>query len=479
MKKVTCVKALTPLIFAISIIITALFAVTITGNFNTASAEDFYYGRDDCYACHPRNNSLAADPDLADTHHLLVLNTDGPICLTCHQLLRDTQTGQLYFPEVNCRVCHQTNKIHQVHNNAHHLSSLSNNCGKCHAASTVTIPLSDGTSPYVVSYSNTRLCGSCHRPPSDEVRRIINSDVSALPDSAGTNYVMTAFNDKLFDTTWKLERSSNKAVALKLNDEAGSLSEVYIRLYVNELVNGQQTLRIYPYKSDGNNIDTSAYITYTAQNLYWNKIDVTSLLPKMKGFGWVKFRVTNTMDLASVSEADFVARYKNTINADTAMYLKFKSTGAYSASNEGAYGEPTSDFTIAEELKDYKLALIPTYGYSVDKTKSMTSAIVMKLNFAPGKLEENEIKKAGIRIYTVMPSGAAAQTLRIFPYKADGKLIDTTSYVNSTITSTGWQEIDVTPLLSKMSGFGWVKFRLANTTAQVYVTEGMFSISRK
>lgn len=435
-----------------------------------------YVRKEDCISCHTLGDYYP------DTHHMLVARSDYQ-CLACHQIPYDPQTNMYYLTTSPCMQCHAIDQIHPVHDNAHHLSAKTLvNCVNCHVG-TFQTTLVNGAEALYVSYENTKQCGSCHQPPADEYLRLKNADVLTVPDSSiPERYVFSNMNDKDLAVSYMLNRSENKAITMKLNEEADLLSGVYLRLHVTELVGGPQTIRIYPYKSDGDNIDTGKFITHTLSSLNWDAIDITPLLQGMKGFGWVKFRVVNTMDSARVSEADFFVRYKNKIDPVSAMYLKFKGTGAFSSSNQGAYAEPASDYTIADQLKDNTLSVIPAYGYSVFKNKTESSAVVMRVD-----LDAGAVSRASLNLYAYLPyiktKGAPGyyepQTLKIYSYKSDGTNIDTSTYVTAVIHSPGWQSVDVTPLLVKMNGFGWLKFRITNSTRQSDLTEAFITVSRK
>lgn len=96
---------------------------------------------------------------------------------------------------------------------------------------------------------------------------------------------------------------------MRLNKEPGSYSQVLVRFYVKALYDGKpQTVKNYPYKSDGNNIDTNYYSSYTINTTGWTQIDLTSLAARMKGFGWMKFRIHCTTVRLDVAEGNFIVK---------------------------------------------------------------------------------------------------------------------------------------------------------------------------
>lgn len=126
-------------------------------------------------------------------------------------------------------------------------------------------------------------------------------------DSRGTTTDITAkFSDNVLTDQYSLTRSTTYSeAAIKINRDANTSSAVYLRLYVNYLGSGSQTLRIYPYKSDGTSLNSTYYKDFTVSAQGWVEFDVTSLAAYMKTFGWMKFRVTCTTTRADVGEGNF------------------------------------------------------------------------------------------------------------------------------------------------------------------------------
>lgn len=110
----------------------------------------------------------------------------------------------------------------------------------------------------------------------------------------------------LAETTITVSKSktSNNVLATKIAKEALDYQQVTLRLYVSSLP-AAQTIRIYPYKSDGTAVETLYSVSATVSTTGWVNIDVSSLAARMYSFGWMKFRIVNTTTTLTVSEADF------------------------------------------------------------------------------------------------------------------------------------------------------------------------------
>lgn len=100
------------------------------------------------------------------------------------------------------------------------------------------------------------------------------------------------------DVTVREYGSSDKWIYVKINYDAKNYSSIKLMVrasWKDSIATGD--FWIYPYKSDGANIDTNSRVTYniskpTYNGTYTNyTIDVTSAAHEMDGYGWIKFRV--------------------------------------------------------------------------------------------------------------------------------------------------------------------------------------------
>ena len=92
---------------------------------------------------------------------------------------------------------------------------------------------------------------------------------------------------------------------LQSNVDAEKLSSLVLDFYVWYLErNPPLAARIYAYASGGDSVQTSTYLSLNV-SAGWNRVDATTLLPLMKGFGFVKLRLVTGRYAFGVSEANF------------------------------------------------------------------------------------------------------------------------------------------------------------------------------
>lgn len=178
---------------------------------------------------------------------------------------------------------------------------------------TVTLTVTDnlgatGTATTTVTVQAAPVSTSVY---ADEVLWIQNLSNVTYSDSNGSKTdITTRFKDNILTDTFTIyNKSPYKVIAMKLKKDAGLYSQVSVSIYVKALYNNSsQTIKIYPYKSDGNSLNTSYSSTYTISKTGWTQIDLTSLASKMKGFGWMKFRITCTSTSLDVAEGNFIVK---------------------------------------------------------------------------------------------------------------------------------------------------------------------------
>lgn len=143
----------------------------------------------------------------------------------------------------------------------------------------------------------------------DQVLWIQKLKSVSYSDNAGSKSDVTAkFRDNYLGDSFTIENKpdENKVIAMRLNKDSALYAGISLSLYVKSLNDGKsQTVKIYPYKSDGISIDTVSSVSFTISSPGWTEIDVTAIAPKLKGFGWMKFRITCTTSRLHVSEGKF------------------------------------------------------------------------------------------------------------------------------------------------------------------------------
>jgi len=146
----------------------------------------------------------------------------------------------------------------------------------------------------------------------DRVLYITRLKYATSSDDSGRIYNITSgFSDKDLDKAYSVENDSgdHRVISMRINKEAGNYTQVVIHLYVKKLDDGRpQTVTIYPYEGDEKNVQSGYYKDYFLSSRGWTELDVSSLADKMKGFGWMKFRITCSTERFEVSEGNFIVK---------------------------------------------------------------------------------------------------------------------------------------------------------------------------
>jgi hypothetical protein len=146
-------------------------------------------------------------------------------------------------------------------------------------------------------------------------------------------------------------------------------------------------------------------------------------------------------------------------NGESKPYLAQHINNLYSRTSSDYNGQKT-DITLAlgDELTDV--------GYNVVNRSGATSVVTVKLD-KDARLFTN-IK---IKAYVTKPS--TSTTARVYTYSSNGYSVSS-YYKDFIISSTGWQEWDVTSLAYRMNGYGWCAFRITAGSATFPVYEVRF-----
>ncbi len=96
---------------------------------------------------------------------------------------------------------------------------------------------------------------------------------------------------------------------MKTSIDSRYVSKAALSLQVTGLtVNLPQTLRVYPYQSDGKSINTTKYATLKINSMGAVNLDVTSLANLMRDNGWMKFRIVCSSKGLSIAKGSFLLR---------------------------------------------------------------------------------------------------------------------------------------------------------------------------
>ncbi len=131
----------------------------------------------------------------------------------------------------------------------------------------------------------------------------------------------------------------------------------------------------------------------------------------------------------------------------------------------------TSDVTLI--LKDGLLE----NGVRVQKSKGKFDILSFRLNIDAKQVPSLVLNIFVDNLYSSgrIIDGWGTQKARIYAYNKDGYSIQTTMNLEFTLTH-GWNELDVTPLIHLMDGFGFVKFRIVAIRNWFDISEARFSI---
>ena len=255
----------------------------------------------DCKRCHGPDQ-----PTVVEFHHA-VMGAKGLSCFQCHGVLNDGTTMTVQV-ERDCTTCHtpgyHTEPAGSLRDRHHNMSNaMSLGCMHCHPL----LADKSGTNTVVVA----RDCFYCHtdgQNPWKEVKWVTNLPDPAAPDATGTATDVTAiFQDTRYDSSYPIgpDGSFNKALNIRLDRDAATLSSVILGFYADVPTTPSTLVRIYPYLQDGSTVDGSAFLEYPVNAGGWSYFDVTSLASRMAGFNWMKFRMTSSGGVLSLSEGSY------------------------------------------------------------------------------------------------------------------------------------------------------------------------------
>ncbi len=134
----------------------------------------------------------------------------------------------------------------------------------------------------------------------------------------------------------------------------------------------------------------------------------------------------------------------------------------------GLKSETSSEVNIQDVTSVMKDNLFDK-GYKVQKGKRVYDILSFRSNVDAKKLAVVTLNVFVNNIY------GSPQPVRIYAYNSDGKTVQTLA-LNGNIWS-GWNHIDLTPLLHLMDGFGFIKFRVVAPQNWFDISEAYFTES--
>lgn len=378
-------------------------------------------------------------------------------CVDCHGEFshQAAHDGNVLTPYADCNACHTENLVA-----LHQESGFT--CATCHAGTNATI-----NSVVTKGLGGQKVyCADCHTAFGNHE---IQHDKIALPTAA--KFIAT--HEEATQTAYCVgcHTSTDAAVKKAINDGMKGTQIQCVTCHSNMspanvppvAVAGADTVATVnkPVTLSGaGSTDSDGTIASYA----WNFGDGTtgSGVSVSKTYTTVgTYTVTLTVtDNSGATSADtcIVTVQATPVSSTVAASEGLRITGLSSVTGAESGGSKT---TITSQLNDTNL----TTGYSVGSSSSYRSTTYNVLSVKAAK-DALTTSKVVLRIY--VSSISNSQTVRIYPYKSDQSNVDSTSPLSFSISGTGWKDLDVTSIASKMNSFGWMKFR---------VTGGTFSIS--
>lgn len=128
--------------------------------------------------------------------------------------------------------------------------------------------------------------------------------------------VTVMLGDGRLDQSLRVQKGSRgyDIMAVKSNFDAANVSSYVLKLYVSSVFSTSQKARVYAYAVDGVSVQVNDFKEFPLSG-GWNSLDVTTVVSKMSGYGFVKIRITAPQDWFDVAEV--TAEAKVTGGVDT------------------------------------------------------------------------------------------------------------------------------------------------------------------
>lgn len=382
-------------------------------------------------------------------------------CENCHGagFIHPEAHVKTYSPYADCSTCHTGTlpNLHQAKGYA---------CAACHsstASAAVKAAVSSSAAGGTIYCANCHTSFGNHAVQHDKVALPTETDFISIHEQSkpasycfGCHTTTVAARSKAIDDGMKgvtIACTACHPSMIPANIPPTASAGPDVTGYTNQAVTFSGTASTDP---DG-----------TIATYHWNFGDGTSTLNgatvshiyTTAGSYWVTLTVTDN-DGATATDTAIVTIQQGVSYTPVSEALAI--TRLSSATTSDSSGSRT---TVTSQFKDNNL----TTGYAVSySSRSGYTAVAMRVT-----RDALTTSKVILRFYVSSISGT--QSARIYPYRSDAAGIDSTSSASYSITGTGWKELDVTSLASKMNGFGWMKFRIT-TTGSFRVSEGNFTI---
>lgn len=403
-----------------------------------------------CATCHSSSRVEVQDAISAGRAGTVVT------CVTCHGQYNhpSAHTGKVSAPYEDCNSCHITN-LTELHAQkgflcaACHDGTISNPaisaavqkgiagqmvvCADCHnsingfgnhAGQHDSITLADQPG-FITAHEEKQIyCFACHNNTSDQ--KVINDGMAGIQQSCTSCHVSYGNQPPLANAGPDLTATVNQSVSF--SGSASSDADGSISSYVWNFGDGSSAS------------GATASKTYTAAGSYTITLTVTDNLG------------ASASDTAVVT----VQPASSSVVADQVQQM----TSLYSVTSSDSNSRDVTAIFRDANLSD---------RYLLQNSSRNSYVLAMKLN-----RDVLTASKVVLRLY--VSSISSSRTLRIYPYKSDGSTVNTSYSVSFSTSSTGWKDIDVTSIATRMNGYGWMKFRVTPTSSSLYVAEGAFQV---
>ncbi|MFO7560975.1 MAG: PKD domain-containing protein, partial [Desulfobacterales bacterium] len=109
------------------------------------------------------------------------------------------------------------------------------------------------------------------------------------------------------------------------------------------------------------------------------------------------------------------------------------------------------------------------YGIFIGPNKRKYNVLNFESNTSP-----QEFTFLNLRLYVTYLEGGS-QTVTVYSYNADGSTINTSFSMDFTLSSLGWNDLDISGLLSVMEGFDFIKIRIVALDGQIVISEAQMT----
>lgn len=403
-----------------------------------------------CSTCHSSSRIEVRDAITAGRAGTVVT------CVTCHGQYSHpaAHTGKVVTPYADCNNCHIAN-LTELH------AQKGFQCAACHGAS-VTNPaviaaVQKGLSGQLV------LCADCHGSIGGFGNHAAQHDKITLADQTG--FIKAHEDKQIYCFACHGNVGDQKVISDGMAGIQQSCTACHVS-YGNKppVANAGADQATTVNKSISFSSAGSSDPDGTISSYVWNFGDGSSasgatVSKTYSAAGSYTVTLTVTDNLGATASDTAIVTVQPASSSVFANQVLFMQRLSSTTSSDSSSTDLTAKFSDAN-LTD---------KYLVQYASGNNNVLAMKIN-----RDALTASKVVLRLY--VSSISSSRTLRIYPYQSGGTSVNSSYYVNYSVSSTGWKDIDVTTIATRMNGYGWMKFRVTTTSSSLYVAEGAFLI---